>query len=471
MHGGTLKKAETSAVDSGQLFADLPLPSRRELDSPYNILITGIGGTGVITIGALLGMAAHLDGRGCSALDFTGLSQKNGAVMSHVRIAPAPEDISTVRIASGGADLILGCDIVVSANATALSRVERGVTQAIVNADLQPTASFVINPDIDFEMNAMKGALRDAVGENNLDIIDTTGIASALMGDSIATNAFLLGFAFQKGAIPLSLEAILRAIEINGAAIEMNKQAFSWGRLAAHDIARVRSVTQFRARAATTTRTLDESIVYRAKFLTEYQNQSYADRYLSTVAKVRAGEAKATPGSTELTEAVAKNLFKLMAYKDEYEVARLYTDGSFARKLGEKFEGGRLRYHLAPPLFARRDKITGHLQKKEYGGSMIHAFRLLARLKFLRGTALDVFGYTDERRTERKLIDDYLAMIDQHIAAVKGEQIPILVRLARFPEMIRGYGHIKEQGISKSLAEKAQLEADLQSSRFAVAAE
>ena len=251
MHGGTLKKAETSAVDSGQLFADLPLPSRRELDSPYNILVTGIGGTGVITIGALLGMAAHLDGRGCSALDFTGLSQKNGAVMSHVRIAPAPEDISTVRIASGGADLILGCDIVVSANATALSRVERGVTQAIVNADLQPTASFVINPDIDFEMNAMKGALRDAVGENNLDIIDATGIASALMGDSIATNAFLLGFAFQKGAIPLSLEAILRAIEINGAAIDMNKQAFAWGRLAAHDIARVRSVTQFRARAAT----------------------------------------------------------------------------------------------------------------------------------------------------------------------------------------------------------------------------
>ena len=471
VHGGTLKKAETSAVDSGQLFTDLPLPSRGELDAPFNILVTGIGGTGVITIGALLGMAAHLDGRGCSALDFTGLSQKNGAVMSHVRIAPAPEDISTVRIASGGADLILGCDIVVSANATALSRVERGVTQAIVNADLQPTASFVINPDIDFEMSAMKGALRDAVGEKNLDIIDATGIASALMGDSIATNAFLLGFAFQKGAIPLSLEAILRAIEINGAAIEMNKQAFSWGRLAAHDIARVRSVTQFRARASTTTRTLDESIAYRAKFLTEYQKQSYADRYLSTVAKVRAAEAKATPGSTEITEAVAKNLFKLMAYKDEYEVARLYTDGSFAKKLEEKFEGGRLRYHLAPPLFARRDKITGHLQKKEYGGWMIHAFRLLARLKFLRGTALDVFGYTGERRTERKLIDDYLVMIDQHIAVVKSEQIPILVRLARFPETIRGYGHIKEQGISKSLAEKARLEADLESSRFAVAAE
>ncbi len=472
VHGGTLKKAETSSVDSSQLFADLPLPPRRELEEPFNILVTGIGGTGVITIGALLGMAAHLDGRGCSALDFTGLAQKNGAVMSHVRIAPAPEDIPTVRIASGGADLILGCDIVVSASATALSRVERGVTQAIVNADLQPTASFVMNPDIDFEMKAMQGVLRDAIGDNNLDIIDATGIASALMGDSIATNAFMLGFAFQKGAIPLSLEAILRAIEINGAAIEMNKQAFTWGRLAAHDLARVRSVTQFRARAATTTRTLDESIAYRAKFLTEYQNRSYADRYLATVAKVRNAEALASSGSSELTEAVAKNLFKLMAYKDEYEVARLYTDGSFARKLGEKFEGDvRLRFHLAAPLLARRDKVTGHLQKKEYGGWMIHAFRLLARLKFLRGTAFDPFGYTAERNAERKLIDDYLAMLEQHIAALKGGQIPILARLARLPEMIRGYGHIKEASIGKSFAEKARLEADLKNNSFAVAAE
>jgi indolepyruvate ferredoxin oxidoreductase len=472
VHGGALKKAETSTIDSGQLFADLPLPPRRELDAPFNILVTGIGGTGVITIGALLGMAAHLDGRGCSALDFTGLAQKNGAVMSHVRIAPTPEDISTVRIAAGGADLILGCDIVVSANPTALSRVERGVTQAIVNADLQPTASFVMNPDIDFEMNAMQGALRDAVGDRNLNVIDATGIATALMGDSIATNAFMLGLAFQNGFIPLSLEAILRAIEINGAAIEMNKQAFAWGRLAAHDLARVRSVIQFRTRASTTTRTLDESIAYRAEFLTGYQNQSWADRYLATIARVKNAEALASPGSTELTEAVAKNLFKLMAYKDEYEVARLYTDESFAKKLGEKFEGDvRLKFHLAAPLLARRDKVTGHLQKTEYGGWMIHAFRLLAPLKFLRGTALDPFGYTTERKNERKLIDDYLAMIERHITTLKRDQLAILARLARLPETIRGYGHIKEQSIGKFLGEKARLEADLENNRFAVAAE
>jgi len=293
-----------------------------------------------------------------------------------------------------------------------------------------------------------------------------------LMGDSIATNAFMLGLAFQKGAVPLSLEAILRAIEINGAAIEMNKQAFGWGRLAAHDLARVRSVIQFRTRASTTTRTLDESIAYRAKFLAEYQNQPYADRYLSTVAKVRSAEALASSGSGELTEAVARNLFKLMAYKDEYEVARLYTDGSFARKLGEKFEGDvRLKFHLAAPLLARRDKATGNLQKQEYGGWMIYAFRLLARLKFLRGTMFDPFGYTAERTAERRLIDDYLATIEQHIATLKGEQIPILSRLARLPEMIRGYGHIKQQSISKSLLEKARLEADLENNRFAVAAE
>ena len=287
VHGGTLKRLKTSAVDSGQLFADLPLPPARALDAPYSILVTGIGGTGVITIGALLGMAAHLDGKGCSALDFTGLAQKNGAVMSHVRIAPRPEDIATVRIGNGGADLILGCDIVVSTSPSALSRIERGVTRAFVNADLQPTASFVQNPDIDFELGAMQTGLRDAVGERSLEIIDATGIASALMGDSIATNAFMLGLAFQKGTIPLSLEAILRAIEINGAAVEMNKQAFTWGRLAAHDIARVRSVLQFRSRAASTAKSLDEIIDTRATFLREYQDAAYALHYLSVVDKVR----------------------------------------------------------------------------------------------------------------------------------------------------------------------------------------
>ena len=233
------------------------------------------------------------------------------------------------------------------------------MTKAYINADLQPTASFVQNPDIDFEMGTMQTVLRDAVGDKNLDIIDATGIASALMGDSIATNPFMLGFAFQKGAIPLSLEALLRAIEINGAAIEMNKLAFTWGRLAAHDMSRVRSVLQFKSRAPAPTKSLDDIIATRAEFLTGYQDKAYADRYLAAVAKVRKAESVASPASTELTEAVAKNLFKLMSYKDEYEVARLYTDGSFAKKVSEKFDGDfTLKFHLAPPIFAQRDKTT-----------------------------------------------------------------------------------------------------------------
>jgi indolepyruvate ferredoxin oxidoreductase len=281
----------------------------------------------------------------------------------------------------------------------------------------------------------------------------------------------MLGFAFQKGAIPLSLEALMRAIEINGAAVEMNKQAFTWGRLAAHDISRVRSVTQFKARAASPVRTLDEIINLRAKFLTDYQDQTYADRYLAAVDKVRKAETAAAPSSSELTEAVAKNLFKLMAYKDEYEVARLYTDGSFAKKLSEKFDGDfSLKFHLAPPIFARRDS-AGRLQKKEFGGWMIHAFRLLARLKGLRGTPYDPFGRTAERKAERKLIADYLAMIEQRMAAPKAEQISLLSRLARIPETIRGYGHIKDENIAKAQAEKARLEAELDNSRFAAAAE
>jgi indolepyruvate ferredoxin oxidoreductase len=361
--------------------------------------------------------------------------------------------------------------MVVSAGTTALSRVDRGVTKAFVNADLQPTASFVQNPDIDFELGAMQTTLRDAIGERNLEIIDATGIAATLMGDSIATNPFMLGFAFQKGAIPLSLEALLRAIEINGAAIEMNKQAFTWGRLAAHDMSRVKSVIAFRSRADAPVKSLDEQIALRAEYLASYQDKAYADRYRAAVDKVRKAETAAAPASTELTEAVAKNLFKLMAYKDEYEVARLYTDGSFAKKVSDKFDGDfKLKFYLAPPIFAQRDK-SGRLMKKEYGGWMLSAFGWLAKLKFLRGTSFDPFGRTAERKMERQLVEDYFAMIDQRMANVKGEHIPLLAKIARIPQTIRGYGHIKEENIKKAAAEKARLEADLENSRFAAAAE
>ncbi|MGE0288227.1 MAG: indolepyruvate ferredoxin oxidoreductase family protein [Bradyrhizobium sp.] len=461
VHGGRLRKADRTAVDPSALFADLPQPATPALEGDFNILVTGIGGTGVITIGALLGMAAHVDGKACSTLDFTGLSQKNGAVMSHVRIAPSADDLSSVRIAPGNANLILGCDIVVATSAPALSRAERGVTRAVVNADLLPTASFVINPDIDFEMGAMRDALNQSVTADRLDILDATGLATALMGDSIATNAFMLGFAFQRGAIPLSLEAIQKAIELNGAAVEMNKTAFAWGRLAAHDLQRVVSAARFKSSgSAPAKKTLGETIDFRAKFLADYQDQAYAKRYLGEVERVRAAEAKAAPGSTELTEAFAKGLFKLMAYKDEYEVARLYSDGEFAKSLQAQFDGDpSLKVLMAPPLLARRDKVTGHLQKREFGPWMFKAFGLLAKLKALRGTALDIFGRTAERRMERALPGEYSAMIFRHLDGKL--DLPRLVALARAPEIVRGYGHIKEANVARYRAECARIESEI----------
>ncbi|HWH49105.1 MAG TPA: DUF6537 domain-containing protein, partial [Burkholderiales bacterium] len=386
---------------------------------------------------------------------------KNGAVMSHVRIAPEADDLATVRIAPGGANLILGCDIVVATSIPALSRAERGVTRAIVNADLLPTASFVINPDIDFEAGTMRDSLNGAVSASDLDILDATGLATALMGDSIATNAFMLGFAFQRGAIPLSLEAIMKAIDLNGAAIEMNKLAFSWGRLAAHDLQRVVSAARFKSSgAAPVKRTLDESIAFRAKFLTDYQNETYSKRYLAEVERVRAAEAKGSPGSHDLTEAFAKGLFKLMAYKDEYEVARLYSDGEFAKALKEQFDGDPgVKVSLAPPLLAPRDKVTGHLRKREFGSWIFRAFELLTRFKFLRGTSFDPFGYTAERRMERALPGEYSAMILRHLDKAKPQDWPRLVALAKCAELVRGYGHVKEANVAKFRGECARLEA------------
>ncbi|MCA6120908.1 indolepyruvate ferredoxin oxidoreductase family protein [Bradyrhizobium sp. WSM 1704] len=467
-----LRKADRTAADPKALFADLPAPTAATLTAPYNILVTGIGGTGVITIGALLGMAAHVEGLACSTLDFTGLSQKNGAVMSHVRLAPAADMLTTVRIAPGNANLILGCDIVVATSDPALSRAERGVTRAVVNADLLPTASFVIDPDIDFEASSMRDALNGAVTPGDLDILDATGLATALMGDSIATNAFMLGFAFQRGAIPLSLDAILKAIELNGAAIEMNKTAFSWGRLAAHDLPRVVSAACFKsAGTAPAKRTLDEAIAFRAKFLTDYQDAAYAKRFLDDVARVRAAEATAAPGSHELTEAFAKGLFKLMAYKDEYEVARLYSDGEFSKALREQFEGNPdVKVLLAPPLLAQRDPVTGRLQKREFGPWIFKAFGLLARLKGLRGTRWDIFGYTAERKMERALPVEYSAMILRHLDGKRPLDLPRLVALAKAADLVRGYGHIKEANVARYRGECARLESAI-GQRMAQAAE
>jgi indolepyruvate ferredoxin oxidoreductase len=461
VHGGALRRFEHEAQGASlDPTAGLPPPPPpRPLDDPYGVLITGIGGTGVITLGALLGMAAHLEGKACSVLDFSGLAQKNGAVMSHVRIAKSPEALHAVRIAPGGADLLLGCDMVVAASAPALSRVEHGVTRAVINGHFVPTAAFVMNGDVAFETVAMQRALRAAVGPGNIDVVEGTDLATALMGDAIATNLFMLGYAWQKGLVPLSAAAIERAIELNGVSVAANKHTFGWGRLAAHDPARVEALVRPQlAEPAPAPQTLAELVERRADFLSRYQDRRYAARYRDIVARIEAAERERARGRSGLADAVARNLFKLMAYKDEYEVARLYTDGTFLDRLNRQFEGDfRLEFHLAPPLFAKRDPETGELKKSAYGPWVFQAFKLLAKLKGLRGTRFDPFGQTEERKLERQLIADYIGQINEIAASLTSENHGVAVEIASLPAQIRGYGHIKMRAIDRAREREASL--------------
>ena len=462
VHGGRMRKAKGAAAgaglwDSGQ---DLPEPKRPALNEPYGILITGVGGTGVVTIGALLGMAAHIEGKGCSVLDMAGLAQKGGAVVSHVRIGAAPEDIHAVRISAGGARLLLGCDMVVAAGFETLSKLQPGMTYAVVNNHETITGDFTRNPDLAFPADSLEGMIESAAGKGRAEFLDATRLATALMGDSIATNLFMLGYAWQKGLVPLSLEALEQAIELNRVAVEANKRALLWGRRAAHDLAAVqkqaapRSVTSSLRFASG----LDETVTRRAGFLTDYQNAAYASRYMALVERVKAAEAQRTPGRSGLALAVARYFFKLLAYKDEYEVARLYTQGEFAENLKRQFEGDyKLRLHLAPPLLSPRDPETGHLKKREFGSWILPVLRVLAALRGLRGTPFDLFGYTHERRQERRLITDYEALTETLIAELSPDNHALAIELASIPEHIRGYGHVKERHLNIAKAREAQL--------------
>jgi indolepyruvate ferredoxin oxidoreductase len=436
----------------------LPEPKAPPLQRPYGILVTGVGGTGVVTLGALLGMAAHLEGKGCTVLDISGLAQKNGAVMSHVRLAPQPEDLYAVRVASGSADVLLACDPVVAASPAALSRLQAGATKAVINSHAQPTAAFIFKPDIDFETAKMLQAIKTAAAE--ADLIDATALAAALMGDSIAANLFMLGYAFQKGLLPLTLAAIARAIELNGVAVDTNKRSFGFGRLAAHDRAQVEALVRSALRddAAPEPQGLDALVEHRAAFLKDYQNAAYAQRYRNAVRTVRIAEAKLARGFSGLADAVARNLFTLMAYKDEYEVARLYTDGTFLKKLQRQFEGEfTLDYHLAPPLSARRDPSTGEPKKRAFGPWMRHVFKLLTWLRPLRGTALDIFGYTQERRMERRLIADYEAILRELSMTLNPDNHALAVEIASLPAKMRGFGHIKARNVESAKACEAEL--------------
>jgi indolepyruvate ferredoxin oxidoreductase len=414
----------------------------------------------VVTIGALLGMAAHVEGKGVTVLDMTGLAQKNGAVMSHIRIAGRPEDLYSARIGSGEADAVIGCDMVVAASAEAQSKMAAGRTRLAINSTEIPTAEFARNPDWVFPGADMHSELRAAAGTASASFVDATALATALMGDAISTNPFMLGFAYQKGMVPVSAAAIERAIELNGVAVEANRKAFLWGRRAAHDLARVQKVA-IPAEVVPITqhlsRSVDEAIARRVEFLTEYQDAKYAARYRALVNRVREVEAAHGLG-TKLGEAVARYYFKLMAYKDEYEVARLYARADFMQRVNATFEGDfALKFHLAPPALNRPDPVTGIAKKSEFGPWVLTAFKALAKLKGLRGTAFDVFGRTAERRMERQLIADYERTVEELLAKLRRENHATAVAIARIPEEIRGYGHVKMRHLQAAKAKEAEL--------------
>nr|MDP2191107.1 indolepyruvate ferredoxin oxidoreductase family protein [Rhodoferax sp.] len=458
VEGGQLKKkAQGKKGPSPFELGVLPepaLPTVEGLDgNVWGIVVAGVGGTGVITIGQLLGVAAHLEGKGIVTQDAGGLAQKGGATWSHVLIGASQGDIRTTRVSMAAADLIIGCDPIVAAAKETVLRMREGRTHVALNSHATPTAAFVSNANWVNPSDACVSDVVKAVGLAAVGAFNADAAATQLMGDSIYTNPMLLGFAWQKGWIPLDKSSLLRAIELNAVAVDQNKTAFEWGRRAAHDGAAFDKLLNPGQVVAFSKRTsLDELIAKRVEFLSAYQNVAYAQEYQAFVQKVRQMDESAGEKNLALTEAVARYLFKLMAYKDEYEVARLHTHSDFHAKINALFEGDfKLNYHLAPPLLAKRNE-RGELQKQQFGPAMLTAFKVLARLKGLRGTVLDIFGYSEERRQERALITEYRASLDeivsvlgspQQLAKYDKERYQLALGIARIPEQIRGFGHVK----------------------------
>ncbi len=462
LRGARLRKTglAAGASDADALLAALPPPVAADASRPVNVLVAGIGGSGVVTLGALLGMAAHLEGKGCSVLDVTGLAQKNGPVTSHVRIANDPGALFATRIGAGAADLVLGCDIVVTSGAEVLSKLAKGRSLVIVNEHVAPTADFATHPDLDLSAGAMQDAIRRSAGEDGCRLLPATELATALLGDAIAANLFLLGYALQLGRLPVGLPALERAIELNGRAVQTNLRALAFGRLAAHDFeAAVRAARPaLRPAEAAPATTLEAVVARRAEFLTAYQNAAYARRYRELVERVSARERERAPGRAGLAEAVARYYFKLLAYKDEYEVARLWTDGSFRRQLEREFESwDRVELHLAPQIANPRDPDTGRARKWILGPWVFRGLGLLAKLKFLRGTLLDPFGWTAHRRRERELIREYERTLAGLLAGLSPETHPIAVEIASLPEQIRGFDLVKDEHLALARARQTEL--------------
>ncbi|MGL4636330.1 MAG: indolepyruvate ferredoxin oxidoreductase family protein [Beijerinckiaceae bacterium] len=461
VHGAKIKKAEGLAKSADPALA---LPPEAKIPSVekenWACIVTGVGGTGVVTIGAIIGMAAHLEGKGCGMIDMAGLAQKGGSVYSHVKVGRNPDAINAIRVSAEKASLILGGDLVVSGTKKVLAAVKQGKTLFVANTAEVFGGEFTRNADFSLPVERLKRAIVSTAGRDAVSFIDATGLAVALFGNSIAANMFLLGYAQQKGGVPLSSAALEKAIALNGEAVPMNTEAFRWGRRAAHDQKAVEALVAEKKKSTETrqiSESLSEMVTRRVAFLTDYQNEAYARRYQAAVARIQKAEMERTPGKTALADSVARYFFKLMAYKDEYEVARLYTDGAFLKQLQAEFDGDvKLEFHLAPPLLSKKD-AQGNPAKTTFGPWMFKAFGMLAKMKGLRGTKLDVFGYTHERKMERQLIGEYEGMIDFVASRLNADNHAVAVALASVPEKIRGFGHVKERHLKAALAERADL--------------
>ncbi|MGK9063759.1 indolepyruvate ferredoxin oxidoreductase family protein [Stutzerimonas chloritidismutans] len=471
VEGGQLRKPQALAEDASDSW-NLPSPALASLDQPYSILLTGVGGTGVVTIGALIGTAAFLEGKGALNLDMAGMAQKGGAVWSHIRIAASQDMLYAPRIAEGEADLLIGCDLVVSATTETLSKVRQGVTNALVNCEESITSSFIRafseqaqtgnleqHPDPQFRSMEMIRQIRDATGELT-EFVNASDIATQLMGDSIATNTFMLGYAWQKGWLPVGEAALMQAIELNGTAVAFNKAAFTWGRRAATDLARVEAKlkeNQVVAPDHQLSESLGEAITRRVAFLTNYQNSAYAERYRGLVHRFSEAEQAIAGETGPLTAAVVHNYFKVLAIKDEYEVARLYTNGDFLKKIETTFEGDyKLNFHLAPPVM-NNAKHGGEPTKRSFGPWMLGAFRLLAKMKFIRNTWVDPFARTQERKAELAWLREYEQILDEVLSELDSSNLAVATELAQLPDAVRGYGPVKERYLGNAEKRKARL--------------
>ena len=465
VEGGKLKKGKAGMAKTADDFPPLPQPATAAIQDAFGVLVTGIGGTGVVTIGQILAMAAHLEGKGVSVLDMSGLAQKGGPVMSHVRIANKPEDLHAARIGTGDASLVIGCDLVVAASADALAKMSAPKTHAVINATTAPTADFVRDPNWKLPGGELLDDIAEACGKDNVASLAAGSIATNLMGDSIATNMFMLGYALQKGWVPISGAAIEKAIELNGVAVDFNLKSFVWGRRAAVDLGRVEKIAtpaEIIPIGQHLSRNLDELVANRVEFLAAYQNAAYAARYKALVDKVRRIEAEKIGGS-KLSEAVARYYAKLMAYKDEYEVARLHANPAFRKRIEGLFEGDyKIVFNLAPPLLNKPDPATGIAKKSRFGPWMMQGFGLLAKLRVLRGTSFDIFGRTEERRGERALIAEYESTTEELLAKLTPENHALAIEIASVPELIRGYGHVKKRHLEQARKQRAELLAKFQ---------